>query len=264
MWGTDRLYILFIGDIVGKPGRYAVKSILPTLRRREGYDAVVANAENAAGGFGLTAPVAAELFAAGVDLITLGNHAFTQRNVAELLAGEKRIIRPANYPEGTQGQGSVIHECANGKSLGVLNLLGRVFLEPLDDPFRIALRELLALRETTPYCLLDFHAEATSEKIAMAWMVDGLAAAVIGTHTHVQTADERILPGGTGYITDVGMTGPTDGVLGVDRELVLRKFRTQMPVKFALAEGPVALDAVSLVFNTDGHTVKIERMHLGV
>lgn len=256
------MHILFLGDIVGKPGRRAVSGMLPELLARGHYDAVVANAENAAGGFGLTRNAAEELFQAGVDVLTLGNHAFANREVLPLLEENPRILRPANYPPGAPGRGSGVFQVRGGGRLGILNLLGRVFLDPLDDPFATADRELSAMRSETPFLLVDFHAEATSEKIAMGWHLAGKASAIIGTHTHVQTADERILPGGTGYITDVGMCGPTDGVLGVEREIVLRKFRTQMPVRFEVAKGPVALAGLDLVLDADGRARTIERLLL--
>ena len=260
----DELRLLFLGDVVGKPGRQAIKSILRGLRAQGQYDAVVANGENAAGCFGITPAVADELFQAGVDFITLGNHAFANREAVPLLETEPRVIRPANYPPGAPGRGSAIYSIGHGLRLGLINLLGRVFMEPLDDPFVVAKRELAALRTKTPYIIIDFHAEATSEKSAFAWFVDGLASAVIGTHTHVQTADERIMPKGTGYLTDVGMSGPIDGILGIDRELVLRKFRTQLPVRFAVAGGPVAIAAVGLDLDADGHTAKIERYQFNI
>ncbi|MGE5549830.1 MAG: TIGR00282 family metallophosphoesterase [Bacteroidota bacterium] len=254
--------LLFLGDVVGKPGRRVVRAVLPALREEGRYDVVVANAENAAGGFGLTPSVAAELFDAGVDFITLGNHAFANREVMPLLDTEPRVLRPANYPPGAPGRGQVVFTLKGGLRLGVLNLLGRVFLEPLDDPFALAERALPGLREATPFVIVDFHAEATSEKIAFGWFADGLASAVVGTHTHVQTADERILPGGTGFITDVGMCGPTDGVLGVDRALVLHKFRAQLPVRFETASGPSALAAVGLEFDTEGRAIWIGRLQV--
>ncbi|MGQ9779095.1 MAG: TIGR00282 family metallophosphoesterase [Bacillota bacterium] len=253
--------LLFLGDVVGKPGRRALAALLPSWRREERYDLVVANAENAAGGFGLTSSVAEELFRAGVDILTLGNHAFAQREVTSLLEREPRVLRPANYPAGVPGRGGDVFAVGE-KRLAVLNLLGRVFLDPLDDPFAVAEREVARLKETTPFVVVDFHAEATSEKVAMGWFLAGKASAVIGTHTHVQTADERILPGGTAYITDVGMCGPRDGVLGVEREAVLHRFRTHLPVRFSVAGGPVVVAAVGLEFGPDGTAREIRRYQL--
>ncbi|MGE5599278.1 MAG: TIGR00282 family metallophosphoesterase [Bacteroidota bacterium] len=255
-----RLRLLFLGDIVGRPGRRILASALPRWRERDGYDAVVANGENAAGGFGLTPGTAAEIFDAGVDLITLGNHAFANREIVALLESEPRVLRPANYPAGAPGRGAGVFTVGGGRRLGILNLLGRVFMEPLDDPFAMAPRELAKLRAETPYVLVDFHAEATAEKIAFGWHVDGLASAVVGTHTHVPTADGRILPGGTGYITDAGMCGPTEGVLGVDREIVVRKFLTQLPARFETAGGPAAMQGVRIELDERGKTVRIERV----
>lgn len=255
-----RLRLLFLGDIVGRPGRRILASALPRWRERDGYDAVVANGENAAGGFGLTPGTAAEIFDAGVDLITLGNHAFANREIVALLENEPRVLRPANYPAGAPGRGAGVFTVGGGRRLGLLNLLGRVFMEPLDDPFAMAPRELAKLRAETPYVLVDFHAEATAEKIAFGWHVDGLASAVVGTHTHVPTADGRILPGGTGYITDAGMCGPTEGVLGVDREIVVRKFLTQLPARFETAGGPAAMQGVRIELDEQGRTVRIERV----
>lgn len=252
--------LLFLGDIVGRPGRRILASALPRWRERDGYDAVVANGENAAGGFGLTPGTAAEIFDAGVDLITLGNHAFANREIVALLESEPRVLRPANYPAGAPGRGAGVFTVGGGRRLGILNLLGRVFMEPLDDPFAMAPRELAKLRAETPYVLVDFHAEATAEKIAFGWHVDGLASAVVGTHTHVPTADGRILPGGTGYITDAGMCGPTEGVLGVDREIVVRKFLTQLPARFETAGGPAAMQGVRIELDERGKTVRIERV----
>ena len=253
--------LLFLGDVVGRPGRRALAALLPSWREEEHYDFVMANAENAAGGFGLTPSVAGELFRAGVDVLTLGNHAFANREVTPLLESEPRVLRPANYPAGVPGRGGGIFPFGEER-VAVLNLLGRVFLDPLDDPFSVAEREVERLKATTPFVVVDFHAEATSEKVAMGWFLDGKASAVIGTHTHVQTADERILPRGTAYITDVGMCGPRDGILGVEREAVIRRFRTQMPARFSVAAGPVVVAAVGLHLASDGRALEIKRYQL--
>ncbi|MCL6614351.1 MAG: TIGR00282 family metallophosphoesterase [Firmicutes bacterium] len=253
--------LLFLGDVVGRPGRRALATLLPSWREEEQYDFVLANAENAAGGFGLTPSVAGELFRAGVDVLTLGNHAFANREVTPLLENEPRVLRPANYPAGVPGRGGGIFPFGEAR-VAVLNLLGRVFLDPLDDPFAVAEREVERLKATTPFVVVDFHAEATSEKVAMGWFLDGKASAVIGTHTHVQTADERILPRGTAYITDVGMCGPRDGILGVEREAVIRRFRTQMPARFSVAAGPVVVAAVGLHLASDGRALEIKRYQL--
>ncbi|MGB9887419.1 MAG: TIGR00282 family metallophosphoesterase [Moorellales bacterium] len=245
-----------IGDIVGRPGRRALRRLLPGLLAEVGPDLVVANGENAAGGNGITRAVAAELFSAGVNVITTGNHVWDQKEALELLDEEARILRPANYPAGAPGQGWGVFRTRSGQPVGVMNLSGRVFQSDLDCPFRLADALVEQMRERTPVILVDFHAEATSEKQAFAWYLDGRVSAVLGTHTHVQTNDARILPGGTAYITDLGMTGPRDSVLGVKREIVIRKFLSQMPVRFEVASGPVQMDGV--VLEVDAETGKAQ------
>jgi metallophosphoesterase (TIGR00282 family) len=254
--------ILFLGDVHGKPGRRMVAERLPGLRRAYGVDAVIANGENAAGGAGLTAGVAAELFASGVDVITGGNHIWQNREAYELLDSDPRILRPANYPAGVPGRGATVITAAGGATLGVLNLQGRVFMMSIEDPFRIGREQAALLRRSAPVVIVDFHAEATSEKVAMGWYLDGAVSAVIGTHTHVQTADERILPGGTAYISDAGMTGPRDGIIGMAREAILERFLTQLPARFDVAPGPVQLNAVVLSVDADGRATAIERLQL--
>jgi metallophosphoesterase (TIGR00282 family) len=254
------LRILFVGDVHGRPGRRAVARRVPALRREWQVDFVVANAENSAGGVGLTPQTAAELFEAGVDALTGGNHTWAKREAYELLDADPRLVRPANYPPGVPGHGSTVLR-RGGLALGVLNLQGRVFMDPLDDPFRVARAEVERLRRETPFILVDFHAEATSEKIAMGYYLDGQVTAVVGTHTHVQTADERVLPGGTAYITDVGMTGPRDGVIGVDREAILQRFLTQLPIRFEVATGPVQFSAVVVEADSSGRATAIRRIH---
>lgn len=240
-----------LGDVVGRPGRQAVRRLLPALRQELEPDLVLANGENAAGGNGITEKVAAELFESGIQLLTMGNHVWDQKEALNLLDREPRIIRPANYPAGAPGQGWRV-EMVKGTPVTVLNLSGRVFLSDLDCPFRLADRLLEELGERARVVLVDFHAEATSEKQAFAWYLDGRVSAVLGTHTHVQTADERILPRGTAYITDVGMTGPWNSVLGVRTEIVIQKFLSQMPVRFEVAGGRSCLEAVLL--EVDGET----------
>ena len=261
--------LLFIGDIVGEPGRKAVKVLLPKLREQHGLDFVIANGENSAGGSGITPKTAAEIFAAGVDVITSGDHLWDQKEVVELLQNERRFIRPLNYPPGTPGQGSAIFEIRNPKSeirsplsIAVLNLQGRVFMGELDDPFRAAEEGVAELRQTTPVIVVDFHAEATSEKIALGWHLDGKVSAVLGTHTHVQTADERVLPQGTAYITDVGMTGPRDGIIGMDRRAILEHFLTGLPTRFSVASGATQLNGVALEVDEDGRARQISRIFL--
>jgi hypothetical protein len=253
--------VLFIGDVTGKPGRRIVAARLPALKREHAIDVVIANGENAAGGMGLTSDVAAELFAAGVDIVTSGNHVWKNREAYELLDGDPRVLRPANYPAGAPGRGAAVLRTAGGL-IGVLNLEGRVFMQTLDDPFRLAREQAAALRASVPTVIVDFHAEATSEKVAMGWYLDGRVSAVVGTHTHVQTADERVLPQGTAYITDVGMTGPRDGVIGMDREVILERFLTQLPARFQVASGAVQLNAVAITVSAQGQAERIERVQV--
>jgi len=246
------MHILFVGDVHGKPGRRILRERLPRLRRRFDARIVIANGENAAGGAGISAEVAEELFAAGVDVITGGNHTWHHRDAYELLDAEPRIVRPLNYPSGVPGRGSTVAAARDGTRVAVLNVQGRVFMpSPVDDPFRAARAEVDRLRAQTPVVVVDMHGEATSEKVALGWYLDGRASAVVGTHTHVQTADERVLPGGTAYITDVGMTGPRDGVLGMDRERIVERFLTSLPVRFEVAGGPAQLNAVALEIDED-------------
>lgn len=255
--------ILFIGDIVGRPGRSVIKNRLPLLREELLPDIVIANGENAAAGKGITREVADELLAAGIDVLTMGNHVWDNRDVFSFIDQEPHMIRPANYPEPCPGVGYGIFTAENGYRVGVISLAGRVFMPVVDCPFRKA-DQLLS--ELTGHCetvIIDFHGEATSEKIAFGYYVDGRAGAVLGTHTHVQTADERVLASGTGYITDVGMTGPLDGVLGVVREQVLEKFLTARPARFeVMRRGPVQLNAVLLVMDDkSGKCMEIKRLY---
>jgi len=233
------------------------------LREMYSPDFLIANAENAAGGIGITPDIAAGLLRAGFDVITLGNHAWNKREIGDYLDREPRMLRPANYPPGTPGAGSGVFTAANGVRVGVANLMGRTFMDPLDDPFRAADAIVETFRERASVSFLDFHAEATSEKTALGWHLDGRVTVVVGTHTHVQTADDRILPRGTAYITDVGMVGPQDSVIGMDPEPIIRKFMSQMPSRFEVAQGPAVLCGV--VVDADpatGKAVKIERLQM--
>lgn len=248
--------ILFIGDIVGRPGRNLVKVLLPSIIREHKVDFVIANAENAAGGKGITGPIKDELVGAGIDVLTMGNHVWDNKAVFDFIDNEPRIVRPGNYPGDCPGQGYHTYISGNCTRVTVVNLSGRVFMNSLDCPFRTADRILDEVRGTSDVIIVDFHAEATSEKQAMGWYLDGKVSAVIGTHTHVQTADERILPGGTAYITDVGMTGPMDSILGMVKEEALHKFLTQRPVRLTVARGRSQLDAVLLRFDPENFTVK--------
>jgi metallophosphoesterase (TIGR00282 family) len=226
---------MIVGDVVGSPGREALKRCLLLLREQHHVDACIANGENAAGGFGLTAQTADEMFASGVDFITGGNHIFDKRDFGEYLESSDRVIRPANYPPGVPGRGTGTFE-VNGVTVGVLNLMGRTFMPPVDDPFRCADEMLESLLGRTHVVVVDLHAEATSEKVAMGRYLDGRVSCVVGTHTHVQTADEQILPKGTAYLSDLGMTGPMDGVIGMDATAVLDRFRTGLSERFSVAK----------------------------
>lgn len=255
--------VLFIGDIIGEPGRKMVKQQLRGLQDAHKPDLVIANGENSAGGFGITADIADELFFLGIDVLTSGNHVWDKKEIEPYLGRQDRLIRPANYPAGNTGNGSVVVSTPNGDKAAVLNLEGRVFMSNLEDPFRVGEREIERLKKETPVVIIDFHAEATSEKIALAWHLDGKASAVLGTHTHVQTADERILPGGTAFITDVGMTGPTDSVIGVRKEQAIARFLTQTPHRFEIPKGPVHLTAVILDIDAGtGKAKSIERIQI--
>lgn len=255
--------ILFIGDIVGSPGRQAVTRELHRLIDRYRIDLVIANGENAAGGFGITEEKARELFSLGIDVLTSGNHVWDKRESYPYLRREERLVRPANYPPETIGRGSTLVRTAGGVAIGVLNLEGRVFMSSLDCPFRAADREIAHLKQRTNIVVVDFHAEATSEKVALGWHLDGKVSAVIGTHTHVQTADERILPGGTAYMTDAGMTGSFDSVIGVKKELAIERFVTQMPVRFDVAKKDIRLNGVAIeIDETSGSALSIERISL--
>ena len=257
--------LLFIGDVVGRPGREAVKACLADLVRRHQVDFTIANGENAAGGMGITAAVAEELFQAGVDVLTTGNHVWRQRDAIPYIEAERRLLRPANYPPGAPGRGGEVFATAHSGSIGVVNVQGRTFMEPIDCPFRAADREIEHIRGRTDVIILDVHAEATSEKLAMGWYLDGRVSAVIGTHTHVQTADERILPKGTAYITDVGMAGPRDSILGMKVEPIIQRFLTALPTRFELAAGPLSLSGALVSLDTEtGHAISIERVAMEV
>ncbi|MBM3877549.1 MAG: TIGR00282 family metallophosphoesterase [Verrucomicrobia bacterium] len=253
--------LLFLGDIVGEPGRKAVAAIVPGLRRRHSVHCVIANGENSAGGSGITPETAAEIFSGGVDIITSGDHLWDQKDVSQLLVHEPRFIRPLNYPAGTPGQGSTVFQSNGCAPVGVMNLQGRVFMPDLDNPFRRVKPELERLREITPVILVDFHAEATSEKIAFARMLDGQVSAVVGTHTHVQTADEQIFAGGTAFLCDAGFTGAHESVLGREIEPVLFRFLTNQPQRLAVAKGRVLLQGALIeVDEQTGKAVRIERV----
>ncbi len=256
--------IFFIGDIMGAPGRKALAGLLHKVVDKFNIDVVVANGENASGGMGITPEVAEQLFQLGIDVITTGNHVWKHKEIQAYLESTDRMLRPANYPPGTPGRGLTVIETASGELAAILNLEGRIFMSPLECPFRTADRELATLKGDIKVILVDMHAEATSEKIALAWYLDGRVSAVIGTHTHVQTADERVFPQGMGYLTDAGMTGPMDGVIGMDRQVILTRFLSQLPQKFKVASQNLQLQGVVLDIAENGRCRELVRiqMHL--
>lgn len=255
--------ILFIGDIVGKPGRELVRRGLAALVAHHRIDLVIANGENAAAGFGITPDIAEDFFAYGVHVITGGNHSWDKKEIVPYLADHPRLLRPANFPAGVAGTGRVTVTAQNGVKVAVINLMGRVFMTALDDPFVGALAEIAAVKHEAAIVFVDFHADATSEKVAMGWHLDGRVAAVVGTHTHIATADERVLPKGTAYITDAGMTGPHDSVIGVERHAVIQKFLTGLPQRFETAHENPRLNAVVVAADeTTGRAASIERVSL--
>ena len=255
----DELRILFVADVVGQPGREAVKAVLPALKQELEPHLTVLNGENSAGGFGLTAKLVNELRGYGADVITTGNHVFAQKEFVGELPKLDRVLRPANYPPGAPGQGWCVTEAAGHRVL-VMNLIGRIFLDSLDDPFRTA-DTILNAHPDTKVVFCDMHAEATSEKTAMGWYLNGRASAVVGTHTHVPTADARVLPGGTAYVTDVGMVGPRDGCIGMDKDVVLQRFLTGVPNRFVVASGPVTFNSVLVTINAStGQATSIQRV----
>jgi metallophosphoesterase (TIGR00282 family) len=258
--------LLFVGDIVARSGRDILRRGLNAIVRSHDVDMVIVNGENAAGGAGLTRDITEELFKAGVDVITSGNHIWDKREVLEFIDKMPMLIRPANYPAGNPGAGSCVWTSTDGVSVGVINVMGRVFMAPLDDPFVAVAHHIERLREAgATLILVDFHAEASSEKVAMGWHLDGRVTAVLGTHTHVQTADERILPNGTAYLTDVGMTGPHDGVIGMDRDGVIARFLTGLPSRFEAATGDPRLHAVLITADPNtGRATAIERLSLSL
>ena len=252
--------ILMVGDVFGEPGRTALQKLLPRIRQQHAIDLAVVNVENAAGGFGVQPQHARAFLDQGVDVMTSGNHIWDKKEIVEYIGKENLLLRPANFPVGTPGVGYVTVK-AGPHRVGVLNLMGRVFMNPIDCPFRKADEVLTELRRETPVILVDMHAEATSEVGALGWYLDGRVSAVVGTHRHVQTADQRLLPGGTAFITDVGMTGPVDSVIGVDKDIIIRRFLTQMPIRFEPAKGPAALRGVVITVDPEtGRATSIQRV----
>jgi metallophosphoesterase (TIGR00282 family) len=255
--------LLFIGDIVGKPGRELVRRAVPALVARHGVDLVIANVENAAAGFGITPDLADDLLSFGVQVMTGGNHTWDKKEILPYFSHQPRLLRPANMPPGTPGTGRFVAQAANGVPVAVINGMGRVFMTPIDDPFRGLVAEIEAVAKEARVIFVDFHAEATSEKVAMGWHLDGRVTAVVGTHTHVQTADDRILPKGTAYLTDVGMTGPHDSVIGVERSSILQRFLTGLPQRFDVATENPRLNGVLIAADeATGRARSITRLSL--
>jgi 2',3'-cyclic-nucleotide 2'-phosphodiesterase len=255
------LRLLFIGDIVGRPGRELIRKGVRSLTERYNLDLVIANAENAAAGRGVTRQIGDEILGWGVDVMTSGNHIWAQRETSDYIGAESRLLRPANFPAGVPGNGSYLARTASGRPVGVINVMGRVFMQDLDDPFKRALEEIETMRGRTRVIFVDVHAEATSEKVAMGWHLDGKVTAVVGTHTHVQTADEQILPGGTAYLTDAGMTGPHDGVIGVEKAAIIDRFLRGMPVRMETASGNPRLNGILIAANeATGKAVAVRRI----
>jgi metallophosphoesterase (TIGR00282 family) len=261
--------ILLVGDIVGKVGRRVLSNVLFKVIDQMKVDFTIVNCENAAGGFGITRETVSEIFKCGANVLTSGNHIWDKKETLQFIAEDERILRPANYPEGVPGSGSGIFETNTGIKIGILNLSGRVFMDSLDCPFKAADREINRLKSSFPsssgrqIIIVDMHAEATSEKIAMGWYLDGRVSAVIGTHTHVQTADEKLLPNGTAYITDAGMTGPINSVIGIKKELALQKFLTKIPKKFEMAGGEGQFNGVIVDIEENSGVAKgIKRLQL--
>jgi len=253
--------ILFIGDIVGRPGRELVRQGLQAIVDHHRIDLVIANAENSAAGFGITRDIGEQLLDYGVDVMTSGNHIWDKKEALDYIGIEPRLLRPANYPAGAPGRGSYLVRTRDNVSVGVVNVMGRVFMLNIDDPFAVVLKEIEELKPRARIIFVDFHAEATSEKIAMGWHLDGKVTAVVGTHTHVQTADERVLPRGTAYLTDVGMTGPHDSIIGVEIDAALGRFLTGLPAKFETATGNPRLNAVIVEADEQtGRATDIERL----
>lgn len=248
--------ILVIGDIFGKPGRKIVKRMLSRIQNENNIMFTIANAENAAGGKGLSRDVMHELLGAGIDVLTMGNHVWDNKEIFQFIDDEFRLVRPLNYPGDCPGQGYHVYKAGFNKNIAVINASGRVFLPALDCPFQRVDEIVNELKDSVDYMILDFHAEATSEKVAMGRFLDGRVTAVLGTHTHIQTADERILPGGTGYITDLGMTGPYDSILGVDKDIIIQKFLTGRPARFEVATGPAQMEGVVIEVDDDCNKVK--------
>lgn len=257
--------LLFVGDVVGRPGRDLVTRGLKAIVSAHRIDCVIVNVENSAAGFGVTPEIANEFLDAGAHVMTGGNHSFDKKEILPFFSQESRLLRPANLPAGAPGAGHCVARAANGVNVGVVNVMGRVFMNAIDDPFRVVLTEIEKVKKDAAIVLVDFHAEATSEKVAMGWHLDGRATAVVGTHTHVQTADERLLLQGTAYITDAGMTGPHDSVIGVERQAILSRFLTGLPQRFETARENPRLNGI--IVDADertGRATSITRLSLSL
>ena len=255
--------LLFIGDIVGRPGRELVRRAIPVLVSHHQVDLVIANVENAAAGFGVTPDIADDFISYGVQVMTGGNHTWDKKEIVPYFADQPCLLRPANMPAGTPGRGAFVARATNGVAVAVINAMGRVFMTAIDDPFRVVMDEIAAVQDRAKLIFVDFHAEATSEKVAMGWYLDGKVTAMVGTHTHVQTADERVLPQGTAYITDVGMTGPHDSVIGVERAAIIQRFLTGLPQRFETATENPRLNGVLIKADeTTGRAISVERVNL--
>jgi metallophosphoesterase (TIGR00282 family) len=255
--------LLFIGDIVGRPGRELVRRAVPLLVSHHQVNLVIANVENAAAGFGVTPDIADDFISYGVQVMTGGNHTWDKKEIVPYFADQPCLLRPANMPAGTPGRGTFVARASNGVTVAVINAMGRVFMTAIDDPFRVISDEIAAVKDRARVIFVDFHAEATSEKVAMGWYLDGQVTAVVGTHTHVQTADDRILPQGTAYITDVGMTGPHDSVIGVERSAIIQRFLTGLPQRFETATDNPRLNGVIVKADElTGRAISIERLNL--
>jgi len=254
--------ILFIGDIVGEPGRRIVRDRAADILVQQRIDLAIANCENAASGFGVTPRLVDELLSTGIEVLSGGNHIWDRKEIFDYFPHQPRLLRPANFPDGSPGSGLFVGEARNGAGYAVLNLQGRTFMTPIDCPFRAADRELARIPPGVKVVLVDIHAEATSEKQAMGWYLDGRVSAVVGTHTHVPTGDAHVLPKGTAYITDVGMTGPHDSVIGMDKEGIVKRFLDGLPARFAVAEGDIQMNTVLLDVDPEtGHALSIERLN---
>lgn len=259
----ESLTILSVGDVVGEPGRRAVRTLLPALREQHHLALCVVNGENAAGGSGITSKIFAELREAGADVVTTGDHVWDNKEILPMMGSEPRLLRPANYPARAVGNGSVVVTTPAGTKIAVLNLMGRTFMKDLDCPFHTAEQEVIGLRRHTPIIIVDMHAETTSEKIALGRFLDGKVSAVLGTHTHVQTADEQIFPGGTAFLCDLGMTGPHESILGREIEPIINRFLTQMPQKFDVAKHGIRLNGALVEIDVDtGRALQIKRVSL--